>query len=149
MAGMTQRQEARDALIDTLGGMFDDPMHSDLKVRCMSREWHVHKVMLCAQSPFFAKACYGRFRPEVVAAMLGYLYTFEYADNHDLIFNVHVHIIADKYDLPRLAIQVQLLRPDDVSTADWQQSGNVPPLLWLRLQVHEGCLVDEAGVSGD
>ncbi|KAK4900856.1 hypothetical protein LTR27_002039 [Elasticomyces elasticus] len=99
MAATLQKQEAQLAAIKTLG-----------------REWHVHKIMLCAQSPFFTKACEGRFReatenvitlrdddPDVVAAMLGYLYTFEYADSHDLTFNVHVHIIADKYDLPTLA----------------------------------------------
>ncbi|KAK5674685.1 hypothetical protein LTS10_012686 [Elasticomyces elasticus] len=114
--GMEQRQDAQVAVMNTLGSMFDNPLHSDLTIRCLGREWHVYKIMLCAQSPYFRGACEGRFReatenvitlrdddPEVVAAMLGYLYTFEYADNQDPLFNVHVHIIADKYDLPHLA----------------------------------------------
>ncbi|KAK5701414.1 hypothetical protein LTR17_022607 [Elasticomyces elasticus] len=138
MAATSQKQEAQLAAINTLGSeadelsMFNNPLHADLTIRCMSREWHVHKIMLCAQSPFFAKVCEGRFReatenvitlrdddPDVVAAMLGYLYSFEYAAICDgdaldeelvggaigaseLVFHVHVHIIADKYDLPRL-----------------------------------------------
>ncbi|KAK5727351.1 hypothetical protein LTR15_003245 [Elasticomyces elasticus] len=117
MAATLQRQEAQFAAIDTLG-----------RERVARPQDHGLRSVTV-----FAKACEGNFReatenvitlrdddPDVVAAMLGYMYSFEYATICDgdalgkelvggaigaseLVFHVRVHIIADKYDVPRLA----------------------------------------------
>ncbi|KAK5726546.1 hypothetical protein LTR17_012669 [Elasticomyces elasticus] len=85
----------------------------------------MHKIIVCSQSPFFAKACDGEFEeaqqgvitlreddPLVVAAMFSFMYTCDYLDDPEpdskegtspIVFDVHVHILADKYDLPDLA----------------------------------------------
>ncbi|KAK3648415.1 hypothetical protein LTR56_007532 [Elasticomyces elasticus] len=50
--------------------------------------------------------------PLVIAAMLSYMYTCDYSeevkvdgmeDMMPILFNVHVHVLADKYDMPDLA----------------------------------------------
>ncbi|KAK4961877.1 hypothetical protein LTR10_002370 [Elasticomyces elasticus] len=104
--------------------MFDEPKYSDLNVYCDKLHWSVHKAIVCPQSPFFAKACDGNFKEgnenvitlqednaAVVGEMLRYMYTFSYSDHSEnmrgqsippLVFNVHMHILADKYDMPGL-----------------------------------------------
>jgi len=36
--------------------------YSDLTIKCGKRTWSVHKVIVCLQSSFFAKACDGQFK---------------------------------------------------------------------------------------
>ncbi|KAK5710260.1 hypothetical protein LTR17_019030 [Elasticomyces elasticus] len=108
----------------TFCSAFLNPKHSDLIIRCADDRWTVHKVIVCAQSPVLAKACEGRFKeaeeglitlqeddPRVVEAMLQFIYTLDFDDScHDvdvvempaIVFNVNVHIAADKYDIPAL-----------------------------------------------
>lgn len=84
--------------------------YQDMVVRCESREWKVHRVILCASSEYFSKACEDTFEvctpfhvsksslirrkegisgeinlqeddPEMVDNMLRFLYTSDYQDN--------------------------------------------------------------------
>ncbi|KAK4901663.1 hypothetical protein LTR27_001435 [Elasticomyces elasticus] len=119
-------------LADAVKNLWAHKKHADLTVICAERSWRVHKIILCAQSPFFAKACDGDFKasdldgpieaetgvitlkeddPSAVAAMLDYVYNFDYPDdaNHDntesispILFNLQVYVLADKYDIPHL-----------------------------------------------
>ncbi|KAK5701415.1 hypothetical protein LTR17_022608 [Elasticomyces elasticus] len=125
MANVQQLQETLDAqapLINALKNAFHNPKHSDLIIRCVDNRWDVHKVIVCSQSPVLAKACEGAFKeaeeglitlqeddPRVVEAMLQFIYTLDFDDScHDvdempaIVFNVYVHIAADKYDIPAL-----------------------------------------------
>jgi hypothetical protein len=103
-----------------LKSMFNDPQYSDLTVKCEGRTWKVHKVVVCPQVRFFTKACDGRFKeakdntitlnedhPDAVDAMLKYLYTHKYDQDAGengtlLLLDIHVRVIADKYDIPTL-----------------------------------------------
>ncbi|KAK3659700.1 hypothetical protein LTR56_001063 [Elasticomyces elasticus] len=119
-------------LTDAVKNLWKDNKHADITVICAERSWRVHKVILCAQSPFFAKACDGDFKasgldgsmeaqtgvitlkeddPSAVAAMLGYVYNFDYPDDANvdnaepmapIMFNLQIFVIADKYDIPHL-----------------------------------------------
>ncbi|KAK3640303.1 hypothetical protein LTR56_011899 [Elasticomyces elasticus] len=125
MANVQQLQdtlEAQAPLINALKNAFHNPKHSDLIIRCADNRWTVHKVIVCSQSPVLAKACEGRFKeaeeglitlqeddPRVVEAMLQFIYTLDFDDScHDadempaIVFNVNVHIAADKFDIPVL-----------------------------------------------
>jgi len=61
--------------------------------------------------------------------MLRYLYTVDYDDEKQvedgmssLVFNIHVHTIADKYDIPELA-KVALSRFNKRAAEEWQTAG--------------------------
>ncbi|KAF2770711.1 hypothetical protein EJ03DRAFT_373569 [Teratosphaeria nubilosa] len=67
--------------------------YSDLTIRCGSREWKVHKAVLCTQCEFFEAACNGRFKeagtntiemheddPQAIELMLLALYGYNYAE---------------------------------------------------------------------
>ncbi|KAK4958234.1 hypothetical protein LTR10_004660 [Elasticomyces elasticus] len=109
----------------TFCSSFGQSKYSDLTIQCGERLWRVHKIIVCSQSPFFTKACDGSFTeaqqgtitlgendPLVIAAMISYMYTCDYSDEvkadgmedmMQILFNVHVHVLADKYDMPDLA----------------------------------------------
>ncbi|KAK4544760.1 hypothetical protein LTR36_004009 [Oleoguttula mirabilis] len=120
-------------LLPLIAGMkrvFASTEHADLTITCKGREWEVHKVLLCAQSEWFQKACAGPFKeaeekkiklddddPEVVNAMLHYLYNFDYGGDYDnspdriapIMLDIRVFAIADKYlitPLKELAVEV-------------------------------------------
>ncbi|KAF2162826.1 hypothetical protein M409DRAFT_26682 [Zasmidium cellare ATCC 36951] len=111
--------------VDWLNRVFGDSKYSDLTIECGESTWHVHRVVICAQSPFFDKACSNGFKetssklikledddPTIVREMLRYLYTGDYLEQTKegeegsrrsaLSTNVHIHTIADKYDIPAL-----------------------------------------------
>lgn len=114
-------------LFESIISRFDNAEFSDLTITCGNDSWPVHKVIVCSRSDFFKKACDGRFKesdgiislpdddPAVVRQMLKYLYTADYEDDTSfvpgdtpepvpaLLFTVHVHTIANKYDIPALA----------------------------------------------
>ncbi|KAK5726547.1 hypothetical protein LTR17_012670 [Elasticomyces elasticus] len=117
--------DGRTKLMDALKASLVFPEFSDLIIKCDDRQWRAHRLIVCAQSPFFVKACAGVFKeategvitlkedkPLVVDAMIKYFYTFDYDsernnggtnDMHALVFDVHILLIADKYDIPDLA----------------------------------------------
>ncbi|OCL06890.1 hypothetical protein AOQ84DRAFT_378197 [Glonium stellatum] len=105
---------------------FDSAEFSDLIVRCRDDEYHVHRIIMCSQSQFFAKACAERFKdfkppiidlsaddPEAIDAMLQYCYQLDYADKflglnstgytiYTLTPHIDVYLIAEKYCIPGL-----------------------------------------------
>ncbi|KAK5740480.1 hypothetical protein LTR17_004517 [Elasticomyces elasticus] len=92
-------------LTDAVKNLWAHKKHADLTVICAERSWRVHKIILCAQFAFFAKACDGDFQasdldgpivdseaetgvitlkeddPSAVAATLDYMYNFDYPDD--------------------------------------------------------------------
>ncbi|KAI7527505.1 hypothetical protein KC331_g16295 [Hortaea werneckii] len=88
-----------------------------MTITCSGRTWQVHKVVVCSQCPFFAKAVTGRFKeacdscidlvdddPSTVEAMLRWLYyaSFEVEESKPpgmstILFLARSYTIADKY----------------------------------------------------
>ncbi|KAK5740481.1 hypothetical protein LTR17_004518 [Elasticomyces elasticus] len=124
--------DGRTKLMDALKASLVFPEFTDLIIKCDDRQWRVHRLIVCAQSPFFVKACAGLFKeasegvitlkedkPSVVDAMINYFYTFDYNSERNngnsernnggtnemsaLAFDLHVLLLADKYDIPDLA----------------------------------------------
>ncbi|KAF3922527.1 hypothetical protein ABW21_db0201587 [Orbilia brochopaga] len=71
--------------------MLDSGKFSDFKITCKDKEWNVHKVVLCSQSDYFARACEAAFKEratgeinlscepqESVQQMLKFLYSGNY-----------------------------------------------------------------------
>ncbi|KAK5727353.1 hypothetical protein LTR15_003247 [Elasticomyces elasticus] len=118
--------EAYAPLISALKSMHKDSKYSDLTIKCGDQEWSVHKAIVCSQSSFFEKHCDKGWMqgeehvitlpeddPHVVDAMIRYFYTFDYSDEHHvkpdesectspIVFDVLVHMIADKNEIPSL-----------------------------------------------
>ncbi|KAF1982462.1 hypothetical protein K402DRAFT_397545 [Aulographum hederae CBS 113979] len=116
-----------------LGRYLSSGLHADLMINCHGENYHVHKVIVCSQSSFFAKACEGGFKegsgvidlehdePDIVRQMVNFLYTMRFNDEKegtsdtdevDFIYsveiNIKLYIIADKYNigaLKRVALQ--------------------------------------------
>ncbi|KAF2232169.1 hypothetical protein EV356DRAFT_568953 [Viridothelium virens] len=110
---------AKDNFLASLRSLFNRPEYSDFTVTCNGRKWNVHKLVLCTQSNFFAKACHGAFKeaesgdvdlkddPDIVNAMIEFFYTFEYndkevPDDERMPFAIRAFIIADKHDIEPL-----------------------------------------------
>lgn len=103
---------------------FDNPAaFPEFTVKCESKSFLVHRIVLCARSEWFEKALTGGFvesgaskielhedDEDIVQYMLRYCYTLDIPDglvNHvkyqPLSFLVHLHAAAEKYVLPHLA----------------------------------------------
>ncbi|KAI7467862.1 hypothetical protein D0860_01894 [Hortaea werneckii] len=108
-------------LLNGLKRAFASEEHSDVTIICQDRQWKAHKFLLCAQSEWFRKACAGPWKegksgritlkddPQVVDALLHWLYNFDYGDYGNLqdhccpiVLDVRVYAAADKYLLPNL-----------------------------------------------
>lgn len=50
------------ASTDTSTRSFGNPKYADLKVVCGDEYWHVSKAIVCPQSKWFDKMCYGEFK---------------------------------------------------------------------------------------
>ncbi|KAE9963533.1 hypothetical protein BLS_009202 [Venturia inaequalis] len=109
---------------------FKSGKYSDLIVQSGAREFKVHKVVICEQSEWFEKATkdntflesqtgiikMNEDEPDSVAAMLEYLYKDDYtlvypssmtkdspeAKGHEMMFHLHVYVLADKLRIPAL-----------------------------------------------
>ncbi|KAM0229761.1 hypothetical protein ACHAPO_009835 [Fusarium lateritium] len=91
---------------------------SDAVITCEDKVFKVHRVLLSAHSKYFEKALNGLwketteskieikdFEPDVVEAMLFFIYSFDYdaaSDSSSMVFDAQVYQIADKYDIPAL-----------------------------------------------
>ncbi|KAL9100221.1 MAG: hypothetical protein Q9163_004386 [Psora crenata] len=88
---------------------------SDLLIKCGGREWHVHRIIVCAWSPFLRIASEQNCKeasskvidltedvPENVHRMLYWMYTKDYSDGIDreaVAINAAVYSLADKYGI--------------------------------------------------
>ncbi|KAF2184017.1 hypothetical protein K469DRAFT_580417, partial [Zopfia rhizophila CBS 207.26] len=98
---------------------------SDLVVRCRDDEYHVHRIIMCSQSQWFAKVCAKAFAtatqnidlsaddPDAVDAMLQYCYQLDYADKflglssagytiYTLTPHIDIYLLAERYSIPGL-----------------------------------------------
>ncbi|QDS69486.1 hypothetical protein FKW77_006690 [Venturia effusa] len=108
---------AHQGIIDAVSSCLDSGDHSDLTIKCENNEFKAHKVVLCPQSTFFAKALKkNAFQegqtgvismdaddPDAIHAMLRFLYTGDYS-NENLTMQSHLKIyeLADKVDVSSL-----------------------------------------------
>ncbi|KAM0139917.1 hypothetical protein ACHAP3_002978 [Botrytis cinerea] len=101
--------------------------YSDFVIKCHSRIFPVHRIVVCTQSKPIRAAAYGGFMesvtgildlddddPETVARMINFLYLQDYDDTSEptgegveegygcLLVNTMVYIIGDKYDIQAL-----------------------------------------------
>ncbi|KAL2002768.1 hypothetical protein VTN02DRAFT_5986 [Thermoascus thermophilus] len=94
-------------------------MYSNFTIVCGGSEWKVHRVILCAQSPYFQKICKECYQegenrrlelkeedPDVIQAVLDFLYTgdyetdeIDYSQDVNALINRHVQVYAcaDKF----------------------------------------------------
>ncbi|EHK24280.1 uncharacterized protein TRIVIDRAFT_54366 [Trichoderma virens Gv29-8] len=96
---------------------------SDLTLVCQGKEFKIHKVVACPQSPVFSAAVSGEFKEsqtgvieielfdsETVRRMVEFLYTGNYdcnqpqEQNTDTLTHVRVNAIADYYGIHRLTL---------------------------------------------
>ncbi|ESZ93395.1 hypothetical protein SBOR_6215 [Sclerotinia borealis F-4128] len=100
--------------------------YSDFIIKCHSRIFHVHRIVVCTQSKPIQAAANGNFLesvtgileledddPSTVARMINFFYLQDYDDSSTseeaakedygpLLINTMVYIIGDKYDIPGL-----------------------------------------------
>ena len=94
---------------------------SDFEIHCGSKTFGVHKVIISAQSRVLYAACTNGFQesvssvvelpednPWAVELMIMFLYSGTYSIegglfHKNLELHVKVHVLADKYDIPRLS----------------------------------------------
>jgi DNA-directed RNA polymerase subunit RPC12/RpoP len=106
-----------ESLHTSLKEYFNVETFSDATVTCKGRAFKVHRLILSAQSDFFAKVFTGDWKSvsrqieleevEVAAveAMLRFMYHLDYNTIHGastMIFNTQVYGLADKYIIPAL-----------------------------------------------
>ena len=51
----------KDRVVASNESLWNSQMYSDLTIRCGSKEYKVHRSVVCPRSAFFAKACNGEF----------------------------------------------------------------------------------------
>ncbi|KAK3646241.1 hypothetical protein LTR56_008592 [Elasticomyces elasticus] len=147
MADAKHLQDKLDAvqpILDTLKSMFNTPQHADFTITCGDRKWLMNKAIVCAQSPVINAAMTGEFKEakdgiyhckdketSVIAAMLHYMYHLDYheegnvngqASTPPIIFNVHVHMAADYYQVPALA-KVAASKFEKRAQEEWASDG--------------------------
>ena len=96
---------------------FDPAESTDLKLKCGSEVFNVHKKVLCGQSKFFANACKDGFKeassgvidlseddPIAIKAMLQYCYTADYAHGTALHAGVSDHKTQSRNSISNLIL---------------------------------------------
>jgi BTB/POZ domain len=54
-----------DAMLASKWSILQSGKYSDLTIGSGDREFHVHKAVICPQSPFFMAACDGEFKVDI------------------------------------------------------------------------------------
>ncbi|EXK76843.1 hypothetical protein FOQG_18428 [Fusarium oxysporum f. sp. raphani 54005] len=109
---------ASASYIDQTSSYYNQDTFSDAIVRCGEQKFKVHKLILSAHSPFFAKMLTGPWKessenviklddvePSVVEAILWFMYHFDYSNLHGastMVFNAQVYSVAEMYGIPAL-----------------------------------------------
>ncbi|RMZ00582.1 hypothetical protein D0862_06679 [Hortaea werneckii] len=119
-------QDNVPSIVEALQECFETGEYADMTITCEDKIWRVHKVVVCSQVPFFAKAVTGRFKeavdscidlvdddPSAVEVMLRWLYygTFQVEKSKPpsmstILFLARSYTIADKYLLADLRTTV-------------------------------------------
>ncbi|KAI7377364.1 hypothetical protein KC336_g19571 [Hortaea werneckii] len=110
------KQAPTSALNLSLKHFLASGTYSDLTLVCGGKEFHVHKIILDAQSPVFHKLLSGSFKsrievaddPEAFEVLIHYLYNFTLPESASSdspsrsAFAVRLYAIADKYNVEPL-----------------------------------------------
>ena len=145
-----QEDAHKNSIIARNNILWESAEYSDLTIRCGSREFKVHRAIVCPGSHYFSTACNGQFKegrtriielkeddPPTVHRILRYFYNLDYDDTGDaasiapymleetsvndaeviedltetekalhtqLLNNIIVYAIANKYDIPQLKL---------------------------------------------
>ncbi|KAI9726483.1 MAG: hypothetical protein M1828_001305 [Chrysothrix sp. TS-e1954] len=114
---------------------FNDPKYSDLEIRCEDKRYHVHKVILCSQSPVFDRMLSVEMKekisgvleieeecPSIVEGFLKYLYGHTKS------------LVSDGSQDPRLGLYARVY-----AMADFYQTHFIKPLAvkFLRANIEE------------
>ncbi|KAK6596767.1 BTB/POZ domain-containing protein [Botrytis cinerea] len=128
---MSPARSSDNESVDTTKGLWAKMMganeYSDFVIKCHSRIFPVHRIVVCTQSKPIRAAADGGFMesvtgildledddPETVARMINFLYLQDYDDTSEptgegveegygcLLVNTMVYIIGDKYDIQAL-----------------------------------------------
>ncbi|KAH7012085.1 uncharacterized protein B0I36DRAFT_299993 [Microdochium trichocladiopsis] len=106
-------------LYAAIAGLHLNKLYSDLTIASTTKEYAVHRAIICTRSEFFAGWCRSRFKevdagilslpdddPSVVDAMIRYFYHLDYdvpvkrpqgQGDTRLLFNAKMYTLADKY----------------------------------------------------
>ncbi|PPJ54557.1 hypothetical protein CBER1_06645 [Cercospora berteroae] len=114
-------ETARRAFYDKLSDLHNKDDLTDFVIVCHDHQWNVHRLVLALHSDVLSKACSSGFKesrektinlspghqPEVIEALVEYMYTFDYSlDNLDETETIGLHIdlaiLADKYNIEGL-----------------------------------------------
>ncbi|KAI6833664.1 hypothetical protein KC332_g1780 [Hortaea werneckii] len=126
---------------EALQKCFETGEYADMTIKCSGRTWRVHKVVVCSQVPFFAKAVTGEWKearafyidlvcadPSAVDAMLRWLYygTLEVteskpSDMNTAKFLARSYKIADKYLLADLRTTVSQKLKAQLISDGWDE----------------------------
>ncbi|KAB8292166.1 hypothetical protein EYC80_007909 [Monilinia laxa] len=143
--------------------------YSDFIIKCHSKTFHVHRVVVCTQSKPIKAAANGNFResitgildledddPNTVARMINFLYTQDYDDtttseesqiepHGPLLVNTMLYILADKYDIPPLKT-LATKKFERALRTDWNSPSFTASLnlLYEQLPESDTCLTSRA-----
>ena len=110
--------------------LLDDKLFVDVTLKCGQKEFKAHKAVLASQSPFF-KSMFetdmkdnvstnvieiSNTEPEVVAAMLSYLYTGTAPNIEEMLKDLLV--VADKYQISELSALCEKRLKSDLSVSN-------------------------------
>ncbi|QSZ32609.1 hypothetical protein DSL72_002188 [Monilinia vaccinii-corymbosi] len=127
----------------TWAKMMNASEYSDFIIKCHTKTFHVHRVVVCTQSKPIQAAANGNFRtwiqesitgildledddPCTVARMIHFLYLQDYDDGEEeaeapargrLLVNAMVYVLADKYDVPALQARARDKYEEALATA--------------------------------
>ncbi|KAH8698146.1 BTB/POZ protein [Phaeosphaeriaceae sp. PMI808] len=116
-------------LKDAFVSNFGEADSTDLRLKCGSGTFNVHKDVLCNWSDFFKKVCLGGFKEassgvidlseddsDAVKAMLQFFYTIDYA--YDTALHAKVYAIAENYDIKPLK-DLARVKFEKAADRDW------------------------------
>ncbi|KAI6856838.1 hypothetical protein KC343_g4886 [Hortaea werneckii] len=126
---------------EALQKCFETGEYADMTITCSGRTWQVHKVVVCSQVPFFAKAVTGKFKearnscidlvgddPSTVDVMLRWLYygTLHFqecwpSDMCGTRFLARCYKIADKYLLADLRTSASQKLRSTLMDSNWSE----------------------------